>query len=313
VRAPGGGYGIGRQALIDVLVERAQGLGVEIGFEREIGGIAELGDAELVVAADGASSRLRGAYEREFEPTVRLGCNTYVWLGTTKIFDAFTFGFAETDAGWIWFHAYAFDDETSTVIVECSPQTRAGLGLDALAIDDSLRLLNEIFAQQLAGHRLLTRTREGDRLPWLTFRRVTNRQWRAGNVILVGDAAHTTHFSTGSGTRLAIEDAIVLAHELDRRLDVPSALAAYERDRRHAIARALRDARRSARWFENVPRYAGLEPQQLLALLQARRSALLHHLPPRAYYHTHRIGKAPLGWLRTTPVGRAKALASRST
>jgi anthraniloyl-CoA monooxygenase len=313
VRAPAGGYGIGRRALIDVLVERAQGLGVEIEFEREVADVTDLGDADLVVAADGASSRLRGLLEPEFEPTVRCGRNTYVWLGTTRIFDAFTFAFAETEAGWIWFHAYAVDAETSTVIVECSPQTWAGLGLDVLAREDSLRLLEGIFAQHLAGHPLLTRTREADRLPWLTFRRVTNRRWSAGNVVLVGDAAHTTHFSIGSGTRLAIEDAIVLAHELARRADMPSALAAYERDRRHAIARAQREARRSARWFENVPRYAALEPQQLLELLQARRSALLHVVPPRAYYQAHRIAKAPLGWLRTTPARRAKALASRST
>lgn len=169
------------------------------------------------------------------------------------------------------------------MIVECAPDTWRGLGLDGLGVDEGLRLLERIFEEQLADGSLVAKGCEGDRLRWLTFRRVTNRSWHAGNVVLVGDSAHTTHFSIGSGMRFAIEDAIALATEIDGRRVLAAALAAYEHRRRHELVRGQRDARLSAQWFENVPRYARRDPHTIFELMCSRRSPLLHRLPPRLY------------------------------
>src|SRR5262249_47389459 len=151
VRKPGGGFGIGRRQLLEALGERAAELGVDLRFEHEVGALTEL-DAELVVAADGAGSQLRQELADELAPRIEAGRNRYVWLGTTQLFDTFTFGFARTDAGPLWMHAYAFDPATSTVIVECAPDTWRELGLNTLCGDESLRLLEGVFAEQLDGH-----------------------------------------------------------------------------------------------------------------------------------------------------------------
>jgi 2-polyprenyl-6-methoxyphenol hydroxylase-like FAD-dependent oxidoreductase len=228
--------------------------------------------------------------------------NKYVWLGTTKAFDSFTFAFVHTGAGWIWFHAYSFDAGTSTCIVECSPETWEGLGFDRLSLDGSLALLERIFKHHLDGHPLIVQARDAA-TPWLNFRRVTNRRWSDGNVVLVGDAAHSTHFTIGSGTTLAIEDAMVLSATLAEHEDVPTALAAYERERRAALARMQRDARNSARWFENVPRYIDQNSERFAMLLRKRRSTLLAHLPPAGYcqlYETARefqVLRSLKGWI----------------
>jgi 2-polyprenyl-6-methoxyphenol hydroxylase-like FAD-dependent oxidoreductase len=275
----GHGYGIGRQRLLDILVARATSLGARVAFEHEIDNAHDLGDSDLIVACDGVNSRVRDLHRERFQTDVAIGSNKYLWLGTSRVFDAFTFAFVHTDAGWIWCHAYGFDRATSTFIVECSPETWAGLGFDRLSEHASIRLLEDLFERQLQGHPLKSKPRA----PWLNFRTVTNTKWHADNIVLMGDAAHTTHFTVGSGTRLALLDAISLAGCLEDEASVAGALGRYEQERQSALLRAQSEARFSARWFENVSRYMKLEPPQVFALLMDRRSPLLPHIPPRVY------------------------------
>jgi 2-polyprenyl-6-methoxyphenol hydroxylase-like FAD-dependent oxidoreductase len=296
VHVGGHGYGIGRQQLLDILTARATALGVDVRFEHEVDDPAALDDADVIVACDGVNSRLRQLRADVFKPTVAVGRNKYVWLGTTRVFDAFTFAFVETDSGWIWCHAYGFDRSTSTFIVECSPETWTGLGFDRLGEDESIALLERLFASQLDGQPLKNQVRSNDTLPWLNFRRVTNEQWRAGKVVLMGDAAHTTHFTIGSGTKLALEDSIRLAAALTEHADVPAAFEAYERRRKAELLKPQTEARLSAQWFENITRYVDLDPQQFFALLKERRSLILPRVPPRSYYRLHRATQN-IGWL----------------
>jgi 2-polyprenyl-6-methoxyphenol hydroxylase-like FAD-dependent oxidoreductase len=284
VHVDGRGYGIGRQQLLEILVKRARGLGVRVEFESEIESTDDLRHADLIVACDGVNSRLRELHPGHFRTEVFVGRNPYIWLGTNRVYDAFTFAFVHTDAGWIWSHAYGFDGRTSTFIVECAPGTWAGLGFDKLEEPERIQLLETLFERHLEGHAL--KSKGG--APWLKFRTVTNEKWHAGNIVLMGDAAHTTHFTIGSGTRLALEDAISLARRLEEDRSVATALDRYEKDRRAALVRTQTEARLSARWFENVPRYIDLEPEQVLALLLERRSPLLPRIPARTYYHLYR-------------------------
>jgi 2-polyprenyl-6-methoxyphenol hydroxylase-like FAD-dependent oxidoreductase len=180
--------------------------------------------------------------------------------------------------------------------VECTPETWAGLGLHSLGGDESLRLLESIFEEQLEGQPLLTKSKCDAGLPWLEFRRVTNQRWHTGNIALVGDAAHTTHFSIGSGMRLALEDACAVTRHVEG--GVESGFAAYERERRQAIVRAQRDARLSARWFEETERYAGLEPGALFDVIGMRRSRVLPHVPPRAYRRLLQARRLPARTVR---------------
>jgi 2-polyprenyl-6-methoxyphenol hydroxylase-like FAD-dependent oxidoreductase len=283
VHVPEHGYGIGRQRLLDLLLERARALGVRVEFEREVKDVAEVAGADLLVGCDGVSSRLRQLHRDHFKTDVHVGRNRYLWLGTSKVFDVFTFAFVETAAGWIWCHAYGFDHRTSTFIVECSPETWAGLGFDAMGEEDTIALLERLFESCLEGHPL--RSNGGAR--WLNFRTLTNESWHHENVVLMGDAAHTTHFTIGSGTKLALEDAISLAAKLHEATELQPALEGYRAERRAALRAPQTDAHFSARWFESVPRYADLDPVQLFALLHERRSPLLPRIPPRPYYRIH--------------------------
>lgn len=298
VRTQSSGFSIRRQRLLNILLSRALDLGVNVQFEREISDATGLPDADVVIAADGVGSRVRQISPERFRTRLSSGRNKYVWLGTTQVFDAFTFGFVPTDAGWIWFHAYGCDGDTSTFIVECSPETWTGLGLDSMGARDSLALLESLFESQLDGHRLITRSLEEPRLAWLSFRTVTNQNWHADHIVLVGDAAHTTHFSIGSGTRLAIQDAIALAAQLGSQPSPAAALAAYQQERQLALAQPQREARLSAAWFENIERYIGLEARQFLALMHSRRSSLMPHMPPLLYYGLRKATAAPRKLLR---------------
>ncbi|WP_163999764.1 FAD-dependent monooxygenase [Pyxidicoccus caerfyrddinensis] len=254
-----GGYGfsIGRDRLLEILTRRAVSLGVDIQFQRELGDVSELADADLIVACDGANSTVRRLQGAHFQTNVEVGRNKYIWLGTDKVFDAFTFAFEETAAGWLWFHGYRFCGDASTCIVECPQETWEGLGFDTLGPDETLRRLEGIFPRQLAGHSLFNQRRDLDKAPWLNFRRLTNERWYHDKVVLMGDAAHTTHFTIGSGTKLAIQDAIGLAGKLGETQDLQAALKAYEEERRTALLPIQDKARSSAEWFENVPSYVG--------------------------------------------------------
>jgi 2-polyprenyl-6-methoxyphenol hydroxylase-like FAD-dependent oxidoreductase len=279
-RQPGdAGHGIGRHRLLEILAERARDLGVRLEFEDEIDP-GDLPDADLVVAADGIHSALRTQHAGHFGTEATEGRNHYVWLGTTRVFDSFTFAFAETEHGWVWCYGYPYDDAHSTCVIECAPDTLTGLGLDAMDEAGQLTLLEKLFAGVLDGHPLVG----GSSAAWPAFRTLTNRTWHHGNLVLLGDAAHTTHYSIGAGTTLALEDAMCLADALREHTLLPEALAAYERRRRAELVSAQSAARLSAQWYENLPRYIGLPPHRMFALLGQRHSPLLPYVPPQLYY-----------------------------
>lgn len=265
------GFAIERRRLLGILADRACRLGVDVRFGREVESAADLAGADLVAACDGAGSRLRLEHAGDLGTEIEHGRNRYAWLGTSRIFDPFTFAFERTAAGWIWFHAYRHGPAASTCIVECAPETWRGLGLDRLGTEDGLRLLERIFALHLDGHPLRSRSGGPGPMPWLGFRGVGSRTWSHGRLVLVGDAAHTTHFAVGSGTRLAMLDAIGLATALRRHPDLATALAAYEADRRRAMRETQRAARASTHWFEAVDRLAGQDPVRFAYGLWARR------------------------------------------
>lgn len=287
VHLEGPGYGIGRHRLLDLLIDRARELGVEIRFEHEVEAGSQLPEADLIVACDGVSSRLRQLHAGDFRTDVHVGRNKYIWLGTTKVFDTFTFAFVPTAAGWIWCHAYGFDGKTSTFIVECSPETWSGLRFDQLGEDETVALLEQLFASQLEGHALRTSVGGNGAAPWLNFRTLTNETWHHENIVLMGDAAHTTHFTIGSGTKLALEDAIALAANLCEVPKLEQALVDYQLERKLALRFAQTEARFSAQWFENVRRYVELDPPLLFVLLRLRRSPLLPRIPPTLYYRLY--------------------------
>lgn len=284
IRRPGDeGRGIGRHRLLEILAARARSLGVRLEFEHRITP-ESLPAADLVVAGDGAHSALRTRHADHFGTEIGTGRNPYIWLGTSKVFGAFTFAFVETEHGWIWCYGYGFSPEAGTCVVECAPETWTGLGLDTADEADGTALLEKLFADLLDGHPLMGRPGVDGGAQWLTFRTVTNRTWHRDNLVLLGDAAHTTHYSIGAGTTLALEDAIALADALHTGPVLPRALARYERERKQALLSIQSAAHYSARWYENLPRYLDLPPHQMFALLGQRHSPLLPHLPPRLYY-----------------------------
>jgi anthraniloyl-CoA monooxygenase len=275
---PSVGYSVGRHDLLDVLHRRAREVGVVTELQHPVRSAAELEDADLVVAADGVNSAVRDA-DPGFGTSRTTTRNRFIWLGTTQVFDTFTFPFVQTEAGWLWAHAYAFSDSLSTFIVEMSPETWAGLGFDRMDVDATMRRLEQLFAPELQGHRLQPRPRSAGVASWLSFPVITNRRWYSGRTVLLGDAAHTTHFTIGSGTRLALEDALELVGALEEHEQPEQALAAYSDTRRRAIRDIQRQARYSARWFEHVPRYVDRSPRDFTDLLERRRSPLVAHLP----------------------------------
>jgi 2-polyprenyl-6-methoxyphenol hydroxylase-like FAD-dependent oxidoreductase len=282
-RASGEAYSIKRQRLLDIIADRASSLGVRVEFGHEVRIQAQLPAADLIVACDGANSRIRNE-AGSFQTDVRTSGHKYVWLGTDRAFESFLYAFAPTDSGLVWAYAYSVDAESSTFIVECPQETWAGLGFDTMPPDDCLRLLEKLFARQLEDHQLAGQVHASADVRWQNFRTVTNQRWHDGRIVLAGDAAHTTHYSIGWGTKLAIEDAIALAENLQQNSDPKLALRSYERQRRAALLRPQSEARLSARWFENIPRYIDLKPHQFAALLHERRSPLLPYVPPQVYH-----------------------------
>jgi anthraniloyl-CoA monooxygenase len=199
----------------------------------------------------------------------------YIWLGTRHLFDAFTFVFEETPAGWFQVHAYRFDHETSTVIVECREETWRAAGLERAGPDESIAFCEKLFGKYLGGKPLLSNAKHLAS-PWIKFVRVSNRSWRRENTVLVGDAAHTAHFSIGSGTKLAMEDSIALSKALSSGADIGAAFQAYEDERRIEVLKLQSAARNSMEWFENVSRYVRLEPRQFAYSLLTRSQRLGH-------------------------------------
>ena len=302
-----GGYSIGRHRLLEILSRRAIDAGVRVEFSHAVDPEVDLAGADLVIASDGAGSQLRQGLGDAFGTNVGVGRNKYIWLGTTKVFDGFTFALVETKAGLIWLHAYAFEAATSTCIVECAPETWAGLHFDTLDPAETMAALERIFVGPLGGEPLLNQDSS-----WLNFRTVTNQRWHAGNVVLVGDAAHSTHFSIGSGTKLALEDSIALVNRLGEGGSLTDALDAYEQERQASVLQPQSEARFSAQWFEDISKYRGLPDAQFFALLRERRSPLLPRIPPRAYYWLYRASQLPgLEQLRSRIGPAARAIYSR--
>jgi anthraniloyl-CoA monooxygenase len=231
-----------------------------------------------VIAADGANSRFRDAQSQKFEVDVEVRSNKFVWLGTSKVFDAFTFAFEETGHGWIWAHAYRFAPDCSTFIVECSENVWRSIGFDTMSQDESVAACERIFARYLDGHKLQSNsTHLVGSAAWLNFRRIKCDNWSHGNIILLGDAAHTAHFSIGSGTKLALEDAIKLAQVLNRPgMTREQALVEYQAERNLEVLKLQNSARNSTEWFETLDRYLHFEPLQFAYSLLTRSQRISH-------------------------------------
>jgi anthraniloyl-CoA monooxygenase len=280
--------GIARMKLLEILQTRAAGLGVDLRFDCELRDDSDLpglglGDADLMVAADGVNSAVRRRHAEAFRPDLVQGKARFVWLGTTRRFDAFTFIFIETEAGIFQAHAYRFSDTQSAFIVECDEASWRNAGFDRMDIDATIAACEAMFGPWLAGHRLLANLPPQQRAaPWLSFTRVHCGRWwerlDQENLVLIGDAAHTAHFSIGSGTKLAMEDAIALSRILHgpQASDLPRALQAYEDERRTEALRLQNAARNSMEWFENVRRYARLAPEQFAYSLLTRSQRVSH-------------------------------------
>jgi anthraniloyl-CoA monooxygenase len=282
LRSGGHGFsGIARKELLAILQDRCRELGVRLLFDTEVDDheeiVERLGGADLVIACDGVKSKLRERYAESFKPSVELRKARYIWLGTRKKFDAFTFYFAENVHGMFQVHAYRFDDDTSTFIAECDEASFAAAGLDRMSVDESIAYLEELFGDHLQGERLLP-----NRSAWVQFPTIKNERWShlvtdakgspRYHVVLMGDAAHTAHFSIGSGTKLAMEDSIALVQSMLRAEpnDLGRALELYEAARRPIVERTQKAAQDSLLWFENVKRYRHLEPTQFAFSLLTR-------------------------------------------
>lgn len=277
VTSTGHGFaGIGRKRMLNILQERAEELGIELVFEAEVDDLDAYKDYDLIVASDGINSKIRSANPEAFQPDIDTRPNKFIWLGTKKKYEAFTFIFEKTEHGWIWVHAYKFDADTSTFIVECTEETWRGLGLDKADTEQSIAICEEIFKDYLDGNALLSNARHLRGSAWLNFPRINCGTYHHGNVVLMGDAAHTAHFSIGSGTKLALEDAIVLADLLHSEDSMEAAFKQYQEARRLEVLKLQSAARNSMEWFEELERYTHFEPPQFAYSLLTRSQRVSH-------------------------------------
>jgi len=280
ITSSGHGFiGIGRKRLLEILQDRALELGVILHFESECDPAdPRWKDYDLVIAADGANSHFRDAHADAFQVDVDVRSNKFVWLGTSKVFDAFTFAFEETEHGWIWAHAYRFAPDCSTFIVECSESVWRRFGFDTMDQSEAIATCERIFAKYLGGDKLRSNASHlVGSAAWLNFKRIKCDAWSVGNVILLGDAAHTAHFSIGSGTKLALEDSIKLAEVLNRPgLSHSEALEEYQAERNLEVLKLQNSARNSTEWFETLDRYLHFEPLQFAYSLLTRSQRISH-------------------------------------
>jgi len=289
VRSGGHGFcGIGRKRLLNILQDRCIALGVDLVFETDVQddqAIAAKYQADLVIASDGLNSRIRNRYADTFKPDVDLRACRFVWLGTHKTFDAFTFAFEQTEHGWFAAHAYKFDDKTSTFIVETPEAVWKAHGLDAMSQEEGIAFCEKLFAKYLDGNALMNNaTHVRGSAIWIRFPRVVCERWVhhasiAGKdvpIVLMGDAAHTAHFSIGSGTKLALEDAIELTQCFAQTPEPAKALETYEALRSVEVLKIQNAARNSTEWFENVDRYSGLDAEQFFYSMMTRSQRISH-------------------------------------
>ena len=288
IRSGGHGFvGIGRKVLLNILQRRCEALGVELVFETDVDSDTDFPDADLVIASDGINSRIRNRYADVFQPDVVKRPNRFIWLGTTRLFDAFNFLFEKTEHGWFQAHVYKFDDRATTFIVETPEDVWQAHGLDQADTEASIAFCERLFAWHLQGHRLLSNARHIDPLKrgsaWVNFLRVRCKQWSHFNghshVVLMGDAVHTAHFAIGSGTKLALEDAIELTHLFKQRgSDIPAVLAEYQAHREVDVLRLQNAAWNAMEWFEVVgQRYCDqLPPEQFMYSMLTRSQRISH-------------------------------------
>ena len=263
IRTTGHGFaGIGRAKLLNILQDRARQLGVELQFGTPAQLPEAYPDADLIVAADGIRSAVREHYADHFAPNIYEGECRYLWLGAELALDAFTFDFRQTEWGWFSLHAYRYDQGHSTFIVETPQSVWQAAGLDQADSATSIAFCEKLFSERLQGVPLQLRPCHARGGAWLRFNRLVCRQWYRNNVVLLGDAARTAHFSIGSGTKLAMEDAIGLAAALQAEKDIPTALARYQAEREPAVLRLQSAARNRQEWFEHVDRYTAMDPLQ---------------------------------------------------
>jgi anthraniloyl-CoA monooxygenase len=291
IRSGGHGFvGIGRKKLLNILQERCEALGVVLKFEQDVDSDADFPDADLVIASDGINSRIRTKYAEVFKPDVVTRPNRFIWLGTTRLYDAFNFTFVKTEHGWFQAHVYKFDDKTTTFIIETPEHVWKAHGLDQYSVDESIDFCEKLFGAHLQGKKLLSNARHLRGSAWLNFQRVKCEQWSLFNgkshVVLMGDAVHTAHFAIGSGTKLAIEDAIELTRQFRRFGDdtktrpdhIPQVLAEYQALRSIDVLRLQNAAWNAMEWFESVgERYAdSLPPEQFMYSMLTRSQRISH-------------------------------------
>ncbi len=281
VTSGGHGFcGIGRKHLLNILQHRCEELGVSLVFETEVADEQQY-DADLIIASDGLNSRIRTRHVDSFQPQIEQRHCRFVWLGTRKKFDAFTFSFKQTEHGWFQAHIYQYDADTSTFIVETPETVWRAAGLEDMSQEESIAFCERLFADQLDGHKLMSNASHlrGSAM-WIKFPRIVCGHWVHWNgdvpVVLMGDAAHTAHYSIGSGTKLALEDAIELARCFAVQPDTASALAAYEQVRAVEVLKLQNAARNSMEWFENVDRYTAMEAPQFAYSMLTRSQRLSH-------------------------------------
>ena len=287
IRSGGHGFvGIGRKALLNILQARCEAVGVKLVFEREVDDL-DYPDADLIVASDGVNSRVRARYAEQFRPDIVTRPNRFIWLGTNRRYDAFTFLFEKTEHGWFQAHVYKFDATTATFIVECPEAVWRAHGLDTADQDQSVAFCERLFADSLQGARLMTNARHLRGSAWLNFQRVACEQWSLRNrhgshVVLMGDAVHTAHFAIGAGTKLAVEDAIELTRLFEQHGDaverIESVLVEYQAARRIETLRIQNAAWNAMEWFEVCgERYCDqFEPEQLMYSLLTRSQRISH-------------------------------------
>lgn len=289
IRSKGHGFiGIGRKKLLNILQARCEEVGVELVFETNVSdevAIAQKYDADLVIASDGINSRIRNKHPDSYLPDIDERLCRFVWLGTTKVFDAFNFIFVENEHGWFQAHAYRFEDGMSTFIVETPHKTWEKAGIENMSQEEGIKYCEKLFAPYLDGHPLISNaTHLRGSAIWIRFPRVICNNWVHWNdvdgkqvpFVLMGDAAHTAHFSIGSGTKLALEDAITLANHFKQGESVEQALEQYSAERSIDILRIQNAARNSTEWFENVARYANMAPEQFTYSMLTRSQRISH-------------------------------------
>ncbi|HSV59321.1 MAG TPA: bifunctional salicylyl-CoA 5-hydroxylase/oxidoreductase [Variovorax sp.] len=283
MRSGGHGFcGIGRKRLLNILQKRCEEVGVKLVFETDVQDDSVYDEADLIIASDGLNSRIRGKYAQTYQPDIDMRDCRFVWLGTTKLFEAFTFAFEETEHGWFQAHAYRFDDTHSTFIIETPQAVWERAGLDKMEKEEAIAFCEKLFARYLDGHPLVSNASHlRGSTQWIRFPRVVCKRWVHHNgrapVVLMGDAAHTAHFSIGSGTKLALEDSIELARCIGRNNgDLAAALEQYEAVRSIEVLRIQNAARNSTEWFEHVDRYVNLPPEQFAYSLLTRSQRISH-------------------------------------